>query len=221
MSDLYKRRKDDVKNQEIDEFDGNPCNWEQEELQLRRKEYIEFEIKKLKEELNEIYNNEQKCEEQIRSAFHSDIAPVKEGSFYTGSGTVTIPPVLPDRYVVTMPNNVPPGSMPVIRDDNICRDQILVMLSEVIGDVMKVFDFGATKHPDSGHTPNFLTPNGHKCSLKERGSSILRHSARTFMHPELLDDESGISELLHLLASVAIMYIRHKRGIVHPDDIKK
>lgn len=99
-----------------------------------------------------------------------------------------------------------------------CRDKILQMLTEVLDDTMQVFDFGAKKHPDSGNTPNFLEKNGNKCSKLDRGSSILRHAARTFMCPEKLDDESGLSEYLHLLASVAIMYIRHKRNIFHPLD---
>lgn len=101
---------------------------------------------------------------------------------------------------------------------SVCRLKICQMLDEVKDDVMKVFDFGAAKHPDSGDEPNFLTPNGSKCSLYERGSGVLRHGARTFMNPDKLDDESGLSEYLHLLASVAILYIRHKRGIIHPED---
>lgn len=101
-----------------------------------------------------------------------------------------------------------------------CRYKILQMLEEVLQDTMKVFDFGAQKHPDSGDTPNFLMPNGNKCDLHTRGSGVLRHGARTFMNPSKLDDESGISEYLHLISSVAILYIRHKRGIVHPDDEK-
>jgi hypothetical protein len=100
-----------------------------------------------------------------------------------------------------------------------CRQQILDMLVETTRDIMQVFDFGAQKHPDSGDTPNFLTPNGNKCSLMERGSGVLRHGARTFMNPGKLDDESGLSEYLHLLASVAILYIRHKRNITHPLDV--
>ena len=99
-----------------------------------------------------------------------------------------------------------------------CRQQIQDMLSEVTRDTMKVFEFGAAKHPDSGDTPNFLTPNGNKCSLRERGSSVLRHAARTFMNPNLLDEESRLLELLHLMASVAIIYTRQKRKIVHPED---
>lgn len=101
-----------------------------------------------------------------------------------------------------------------------CRQKILEMLAEVITDTMQIFDFGAKKHPDSGDNPNFLMPEGNKCSLYERGSGVLRHGARTFMNPGKLDDESGLSEYLHLLASVAILYIRHKRNIVHPEDIK-
>jgi hypothetical protein len=99
-----------------------------------------------------------------------------------------------------------------------CRQKILDMLSEVLEDTMQVFDFGAKKHPDSGATPNFLIPAGNKCSLTDRGSSVLRHSARTFTHPELVDDESGVNELLHLISSASILYIRHKRNIVHPQD---
>lgn len=102
--------------------------------------------------------------------------------------------------------------------DNKCRQQILEMLIEVLNDTMQVFDFGAQKHPDSGDTPNFLTPEGSKCSLHDRGSSILRHAARTFMSPDMKDKESGLPELLHLLSSVAVIYIRHKRNITHPGD---
>lgn len=102
--------------------------------------------------------------------------------------------------------------------DNPCREKILQMLVEVVKDTMQVFDFGARKHPDSGDTPNFLTPEGNKCSKHDRGSSVLRHSARIFMHPEKQDEESGLSEILHLIASAAILYIRQKRNIVHPDD---
>jgi len=99
-----------------------------------------------------------------------------------------------------------------------CRQKIVDMLEEVLKDTMKVFDFGVSKHPDTGETPNFLTPEGNKCSKHDRGSSILRHAARTFMHPECKDSESNLPELLHLLSSVCIMYIREKRKIVHPLD---
>lgn len=99
-----------------------------------------------------------------------------------------------------------------------CRSQIIEMMCEVVNDTMQVFDFGAEKHPDSGDTPNFLTPNGSKCSKFERGSGILRHGARTFMHLEALDEESGLPEILHLISSACILYIREKRNIVHPDD---
>lgn len=102
---------------------------------------------------------------------------------------------------------------------NECREKILQMLKEVLKDTMRVFDFGAQKHPDSGEVPNFLTSEGNKCSLKERGSSVLRHAARTFMHPESIDDESKLNELLHLMASTAILYIRQKRNIIHPEDV--
>lgn len=101
-----------------------------------------------------------------------------------------------------------------------CREKILQMMAEVMDDTLQVFDFGAKKHPDSGNTPNFLLPEGNKCARHERGSSILRHAARTFMQPDMKDMESGLPELLHLLASVSIMYIRTKRGILHPDDAK-
>lgn len=102
--------------------------------------------------------------------------------------------------------------------DSSCRQKIVNMLAEVMTDVMKVFDFGAQKHPDSGDTPNFLMENGNRCSKHDRGSSVLRHAARTFMHPELLDEESKLAELLHLISSASILYIRYKRGIVHPRD---
>lgn len=103
-------------------------------------------------------------------------------------------------------------------NDSSCRQKISQMLGECMSDTMMVFEFGAKKHPDSGDTPNFLLPEGNKCSKRERGSSILRHAARTFMTPEKLDDESNLSEYLHLMASIAIMYIRHKRMITHPED---
>lgn len=101
---------------------------------------------------------------------------------------------------------------------NKSREKILNMMVEVVNDTMKVFDFGAKKHPDTGDTPNFLEMDGNKCSLKERGSGVLRHAAKTFMHPEAIDDESGVNELLHLISSAAILYIRHKRNIVHSKD---
>lgn len=102
---------------------------------------------------------------------------------------------------------------------NKCRQQIVDMLEEVALDTMQVFDFGAQKHPDSGDIPNFLIPEGNKCSLHERGSSVLRHAARTFMSPDMKDDESNLSELLHLITSASIIYIRHKRNINHPVDV--
>lgn len=105
-------------------------------------------------------------------------------------------------------------------EPNLCREKIVKMLAEVMVDVMQVFDFGAKKHPDSGDTPNFLEKNGNKCSKHDRGSSVLRHGARTFMHPEALDEESGLPELLHLISSASVLYIREKRGIVHPNDLK-
>lgn len=99
------------------------------------------------------------------------------------------------------------------------RQRILDMLEEVKRDVMEVFDFGATKHPDSGDTPNFLREDGNRCSKHDRGSSVLRHAARTFMQPGIKDSESGLPEMLHLLSSASILYIRHKRNITHPVDV--
>lgn len=104
---------------------------------------------------------------------------------------------------------------------NECRHIIVEMMREVLEDTMQVYDFGAQKHPDSGQIPNFLMEDGNKCSLKDRGSSVLRHAARTFMHPEAKDDESNLSELLHLISSASILYIRHKRNISHPLDVSK
>ncbi len=101
---------------------------------------------------------------------------------------------------------------------NLCRQQIVEMLMEVLIDTLQVFDFGAKKHPDSGDTPNFLEKDGNKCSLKDRGSSVLRHAARTFMNPSAKDEESDLIELLHLISSVSILYIRQKRNIIHPED---
>lgn len=103
----------------------------------------------------------------------------------------------------------------------ICRNKIVNILEEVVTDTMQVFDFGAKKHTNSGDIPNFIMPDGHKCSLHDRGSSVLRHGARTFMNPSVLDKESKLNELLHLIASASILYIRQKRGIVHPDDAFK
>lgn len=106
----------------------------------------------------------------------------------------------------------------VLNENTVCRQKIVDMLEEVASDVMQVFDFGANKHPDSGDIPNFLLPEGNKCALKDRGSSILRHAARTFMNPSKLDEESGLPEFLHLIASATILYIRNKRGINYPGD---
>jgi len=105
----------------------------------------------------------------------------------------------------------------LLRSDT-CRQQIIEVLMENVLDTLKVFDFGHQKHPDAGDEPNFLLPDGNKCSKHERGSSILRHAAHTFMQPEILDEESGLPEMLHLLSSVCIMYIRHKRNIIHSED---
>jgi len=99
-----------------------------------------------------------------------------------------------------------------------CRQRIVEMLMETIIDTMEVFDFGAKKHPDSGDTPNFLTPNGNKCEVKTRGSSILRHAAQCFGNVKATDDESNLPHMLHLIASAAILYIRDKRKIIHPED---
>lgn len=111
----------------------------------------------------------------------------------------------------------------ILKKENtaVCREQILDMLKEVLSDTMKVFDFGAKKHPDSASIPNFLTPEGNKCDLKTRGKSVLGHAASGFCHPEALDEESGLPHLLHLISSAAILYIRHKRNIKHPIDQKQ
>lgn len=97
------------------------------------------------------------------------------------------------------------------------RKKIEYMLEEVAEDVMKVFDFGATKHPDSGEIPNFLMPEGNKCEHKVRGSSCLRHAAELYCDSRA-DWESGLHPALHLIASAAILYIRQKRKITHPKD---
>jgi len=99
-----------------------------------------------------------------------------------------------------------------------CRDQILQALTEVIDDTMQVFDFGAKKHPDEENTPNFLLLEGNKCQLEVRGKSILGHAAKCYMDVGAKDDESDLPHLLHLISSAAILYIRHKRGIKHPED---
>jgi hypothetical protein len=99
-----------------------------------------------------------------------------------------------------------------------CREKIVQMLEEVLNDTMQIFDFGAKKHPDSGQTPNFLTPMGSKCEVKVRGSGVLRHAAQSFGNPAALDDESNLPHLLHLISSAAILYIRNKRDIAHPND---
>lgn len=101
---------------------------------------------------------------------------------------------------------------------NKCRQEILDMLDEVKRDTMRVFDFGAQKHPDSGETPNFLTPEGNKCSLTVRGNSCLHHSADVRAGSKA-DHESGLHPALHLIASAAILYIRQKRNIIHPQDV--
>lgn len=98
------------------------------------------------------------------------------------------------------------------------RLQVIDMLIETTLDTLKVFDFGAEKHPDSGDTPNFLTPAGNKCRIKVRGSGVLRHAAQSFGKPGAIDEESKAPHLLHLLSSAAILYIRHKRNIIHPED---
>jgi hypothetical protein len=98
-----------------------------------------------------------------------------------------------------------------------CKFQIVQMLEETMRDTLLVFDFGAKKHPDSGDTPNFLTANGNKCSLKVRGNSCLHHAADV-RAGEQHDQESNLHPALHLIASAAILYIRQKRNIVHPED---
>ncbi len=99
----------------------------------------------------------------------------------------------------------------------ISRQKIIDTLEEVVSDTMQVFDFGAKKHPDSGDTPNFLTPEGNKSSLVVRGNSCLHHSADVRAGVEQ-DHESGLHPALHLIASAAILYIRQKRNIKHPED---
>lgn len=101
---------------------------------------------------------------------------------------------------------------------DIRRQKIVDILEEVLCDVMQVYDFGSTKHPDSGEMPNFLIPDGNKCSLTVRGNSCLHHAADV-RAGVLQDHESGLHPALHLIASAAILYIRQKRNIVHPDDI--
>ena len=91
------------------------------------------------------------------------------------------------------------------------------LLDETTDDVMKVFEFGATKHPPNGVKPNFLEFNGNKCSRRVRGSSCLRHAAELFSGVKE-DHESGLHPALHLMASAFILYIRDKNGIIHTDD---
>jgi hypothetical protein len=99
-----------------------------------------------------------------------------------------------------------------------CREKIKDMLAEVMHDTMAVFDFGHTVHPDAGDTPNFLMPDGNKCDLKTRGKCTLGHVAAAHLNPGAVEDESGLSHLLHAISDCAILYIRHKRNIVHPTD---
>ncbi len=100
---------------------------------------------------------------------------------------------------------------------NLCRNQIVAILSEVLDDTMAVFDFGARKHPDSGDIPNFLLPEGNKCSLVTRGNSCLHHAADVRAGHKK-DWESNLHPALHLIASAVILYIRQKRNIVALED---
>ncbi len=97
------------------------------------------------------------------------------------------------------------------------KTEIEEMLQEVMEDTMGVFEFGATKHPDSGSTPNFLTKNGNKCTHQVRHDSCFHHTAHSFAGFRE-DEESGLHPLLHLVGSACILYIRQKRGIVHDED---
>ena len=100
-----------------------------------------------------------------------------------------------------------------------CRETINQMLEEFKQDMMAVFEFGNRKHPDNGETPNFLMPEGNKCSLEARGNSCLHHASDT-RAGKTEDHESKLHPALHGGASFAILYIRHKRGIKHSDDSK-
>lgn len=98
--------------------------------------------------------------------------------------------------------------------------KLIRFMDEVFDDVMRVFAFGADKHPDSGDTPNFLMEDGNKCQHKVRHDSCFHHTAESFCGSKA-DHESGLHPLLHLISSSAILYYRQKHGIVHPDDEEK
>jgi len=83
--------------------------------------------------------------------------------------------------------------------------EIVRALEEAMLDTLKVFEFGARKHPDSGDIPNFLTPNGNKCSLEVRGNSCLHHAA-DLRAGKTEDKESGLHPALHLISSAVILF---------------
>lgn len=88
------RRRDDIKRREVNEFDeSNPCAYDEQEFEIRKKEYLLFELERIKKEIQEIgieeqRNKEKYHEEQMRKAM--------EGP--------------------RLQNNIPPGSMPVTTD---------------------------------------------------------------------------------------------------------
>jgi hypothetical protein len=82
-------------------------------------------------------------------------------------------------------------------------------------DFLEVFEAGVKQ----GHKADgWLEPDGAKMSNKDNYASIDRHKASAMNGIKL--DQSGYDHRLHAAWRLLTSYLRDKRGIVHPEDIK-
>ncbi len=88
-------------------------------------------------------------------------------------------------------------------------------------DFLDIVEIGAQKYALN----NWLTPNGGRCSRKDNHDSMFHHLSesyvlgkRTDIYDTLMDIESGMHPLLHLITRGIFGYVRDVRGIQHEED---
>lgn len=94
-------------------------------------------------------------------------------------------------------------------------------------DYFKIIALGARKYKMN----NWLDRDGKRCREKEMHDSMFHHLAESFSHAQnsierfnsinhclIVDKESGLDPLLHLMCRAGMLYTRRKRSIQHPSD---
>jgi hypothetical protein len=84
-------------------------------------------------------------------------------------------------------------------------------------DFLHILELGSAKHDKDGEI-NYLKSDGKGCSHREMYDSMFHHLAEGYAGV-VRDLETGEHPLLHLIARASILYMRQKRGLIHPKDL--